>query len=183
MSKTIKIEPAPKLPAGAFVITVSNLCGYDDEHNCIKLKDWFAAVVQIPGIDILNYKTVDQEFAYAAFGQAVQGCPVAFKIVILSDRSHYTEQIEFLNSKAAKADHSYRKYLLERQIGWLKYYESTQTDRLACVFFYAKAPEDAASAADHFVNTMRTGRNYTVRCDQAQCEHMLQLLLQGGDAK
>jgi hypothetical protein len=182
MSKTVKIKPTPKIPASAFVITISNVCGYDTEHDCIKLKDGYTSVVQIPGIDILNYKKADQEYVYTAFGQATQGCPEAHKAVILSDRSHYTEQIEFLKTIAAKADHPYRKYLLERQIEWLKYYESTQNDRLAYVFFYAKTPEDAASAADHYVNTMRTGRNYSVHCDREQCERVLQLLLQGGDA-
>ena len=182
MSKAAKIKPTPKLSAGAFVITISNVCGYDTEHNCIRLKDGYAAVVQIPGIDILNFKKNDQEYAYSTFGQTTQGCTASHKIVILSDRSNYTEQIEFLKSKEAKADHPYRKYLLERQIEWLQYYETKQSDRLAYVFFYDKAAEDASSAADHYVNAMRNGRNYTIRCNQDQCERVLQLLLQGGDA-
>lgn len=179
--KTARISSVPKLPADAFIITVSNLCGYDEGHNCIKLKDGFSAVVQIPGIDIVNFKKADQEYVYSAFGQSTQGCPVSHKIVILSDRSHYTEQIQFLKSKIEKAVHPQRKHLLERQIEWLKYYETSQTDRLAYVFFYARTPEDASAAADQYIGSMRAGRNYIVRCDKEQCERVLQLLLQGGD--
>ena len=180
--KQHKIKQTPKPQANEFVASISNVCGYDNDHNCIRLKNGFAAMIQIPGIDILNYKRNDQEYVYGTFGQATQVCQEPHKIVMLSDHADYTEQIEYLTMKKEKAAHPYRQYLLQRQIDWLQYYETSQNDRLAYLFFYAKAEEDASGAADLYIRTLRAGRNYAVRCDRKQCERVLRILLQGESA-
>jgi hypothetical protein len=161
---------------------VSDVCGYDDAHDCVRLKTGFAAVIHIPGIDIINYKPNDKEYSFYTFGQATQVCPVPFKVVFLSDHADYAEQLGNLRARLEKTEHPYRRYLLQRQAEWLEYYQTAQTDRFAYLFFLGATAPEASDAAELYIRVFRAGRNYAARCGRGQCERIFQVLLQGSDA-
>ncbi len=173
-AKMTKIAAKPK-PVEPFVTQVSNILGFDDEHNCIRLKNGFAAVIRVPGIDIVNYKPSDQEFAYRSYGIALQQVACAHKIVFVSDKANYTEQIHYLQKRLENTTHPYLRYILSRHIGWLHSYERTQSDRIGYILFFSDTVEEANSSANQYMAQLRWGKNPAMRCDREQCIRLLQI--------
>lgn len=169
----MKAAPNTESP---FVLSVSNLLGYDDEHNCIRLKNGYAAVIRVSGIDIVNYKAIDQEQAYLSFGIGLQKNHVPHKMVFVSDHVDYSEQIHFLRCRLKTQEHPYLRFLLERQISWLQAYESSQSDRCGYEIFFSENPIEASDAADQFAAQLRAGKNVAERCNREQCIRLYQIL-------
>lgn len=180
MAKAKKIKPIPIPSLNDYVLSISNIIGYDTYNNCLKLKNGYAVAISIPGIDIMNFKSVDKEFVYGAFGQATQLTDCACKYVILSDKSDYHTQIEFLNARLKRQSHPYRRYLLERQIEWLKSYEKAQSDRLSYGVFFDQDKISVKENALKFINQMQTGKSVPALCQLEDYKRIFQILLRGG---
>lgn len=171
-----KVKPDKPPQMDEFVSYASSITGF--KGNCIKLKSGFSAMVEVPGIDVVNYKPYDKENAFEAFARALISSEGNFKISFLQKSPDYSTQIQHLQKKLSKTRHPHKRYILEEQIQMFIYYSTNQTDRMAYVFFFNDTPELALKGAENFIDNMRVVTQPHI-CTKREVIDVLRIMLRG----
>jgi len=175
-SKKVK---APTRTPGAFVLSATDLIGIDPETGILRLRDGLlTGAIKIKGIDMEGLKENDREAVYRAWGAAEQSCGLLHKIVLCDVRPDLSPQLEHIERLLQCTDHSYRRYLLERERGWLRFFQINQKDREGFILFFSKDAQEIRDAARRYTGHLLTSQVQSSFCDWNDCLVLMRILLQ-----
>ena len=111
------------------MLAISDITGVEGEY--IKTRNGYIGVLRMPGTDIINYQPGDQETTYRGFGQALQNCSIATKMVFMDVSPSLEEQKNHILYRLEDTKHPYRRELLMRQMRYMENLEAGQKERMA----------------------------------------------------
>ena len=130
-----------------FILSLVSFVGVTESGLIRYLDGRYAAVVQIPGIDIENYTEEDRNSKFYAFATAILQSTDNIKIIVMDTPPDYRTQIEDLRWRMDLTDNRYLNYILERQILYLEAFAERDRLRSNFILCFGETEQEVLSGA------------------------------------